>query len=177
MIAKRFSRKAIYESDWVNLYVDKVQYPDGTMIDQYHVLHYDHESVGVVITNEKQEILMIKANRYVTNEMGWEIPAGRIEDGESCIDAAARETIEETGCKVGEIQFLGRYNPNNGMSDMTFNICKSKVLSEGYDFDHNEVSEKRWFSISELKSMIRNNEIHCGLSITGLLWYMLDQDC
>lgn len=58
MIAKKLSREVIYENDWVNLYADRVQFPNGAIIEKYHVLHYNHESVGIVIINEKQNILM-----------------------------------------------------------------------------------------------------------------------
>ncbi len=48
-------RKVIYESDWVSLYCDRVRMPDGRELDSYHRLHYPHESVSVVIVNERSE--------------------------------------------------------------------------------------------------------------------------
>ena len=55
-LPEKLDRKIIYESDWVSLYLDKVRMPDGRIFNTYHKLHYPHESVSVVIVNEKNEI-------------------------------------------------------------------------------------------------------------------------
>ena len=78
MMPERLASKTIYESDWISLYEDKVKMPDGSIIDSYHRLHFPHESVCVVICNDKDEILMIQSKRYITGQLEWEIPAGRI---------------------------------------------------------------------------------------------------
>lgn len=79
MFPERLDRTVIYENSWVNLYVDKVLFPNGKLIEKHHYLHYDKQSVGIVIENNDGEILLIHSYRYVTNSMGWEIPAGGIE--------------------------------------------------------------------------------------------------
>ena len=79
ILPQRLGRKVIYESDWVNLYLDKVKMPDGRIFDTYHHLHYPHESVCIVIINEKDEIMLIQSKRYITSRLEWEIPAGRIQ--------------------------------------------------------------------------------------------------
>lgn len=103
---ERLNRTVIYESDWVSFYADQVKMPDGRIIDSYHKLHYPHESVSVVILNEKDEILMIQSKRYVTSRLEWEVPAGRIENNESPEDAARRECLEETGCTLKNLTYL-----------------------------------------------------------------------
>lgn len=55
ILPEMLDRKIIYESDWVSLYSDKVKMPDGRIFDTYHKLHYSHESVCVVIVNEKMK--------------------------------------------------------------------------------------------------------------------------
>lgn len=51
--------------------------------------------VGCLIRNRKDEILLIRHPKR-----GWEIPQGRVEEGEDLIDAAHREILEETGVTV-----------------------------------------------------------------------------
>ena len=169
MFPKRLARTVIYENPWVNLYVDKVIFPDGRLIAKHHYLHYDRQSVGIVIENDKEEILLIQSYRYVTNSIEWEIPAGRIEEGESSQEAAKREVIEETGYTVTEPQLIYTFNPSNGMSDLVFNIVKCKAISCVDDFDKNEVKELRWVTFSNIKKMISKNQIKCGPSLIGLL--------
>jgi ADP-ribose pyrophosphatase len=169
MFPERLSRTVVYENPWVNLYVDKVIFPDGRLIEKHHYLHYDRQSVGVVIENDNDEILLIQSYRYVTNSIGWEIPAGGIEEGETLEEAAKRETLEETGYTVTEPQLIYTFNPSNGMSDAVFNIVKCKAISGIDDFDKNEVKECRWIPISEIREMIGRNEVKCGPSLIGLL--------
>lgn len=170
MIPERMNRTVIYESDWVNLYTDKVKYPNGDIIEKYHVLHYDHDSVVVVIENDKDEILLIKSNRYVTGSQEWEVPAGRIEKDETAIMAAKRETLEETGYDIDEIIPVCSFNPNNGTSDLVIHLCKAKAIRQICDFDINEVESIRWFSKKEIKEMLINNEIYSGVSMIALLY-------
>jgi len=169
MIPKRLSREVIYENEWVSLYADKVEYPDGYILDRHHVIHFDYESVAVVVQNEREEVLLIKANRYVTQSEEWEIPAGRVDNGELSIKATAREVLEETGYTISEPKLLYKYNPSNGISDQVAAIYKANALKCAGQFDTSEVADIQWVSKEEVAEMLRKNEIRCGVSLTGLM--------
>lgn len=169
MLPKRLARDVIYESDWINLYVDKIKYPNGSILEKHHVIHFDYESIGVVIQNEHNEVLLIKSNRYVTQMEEWEIPAGRVENEEMAYNAVIREALEETGYSIENPEFIYKYNPSNGISDQVVSIYKARASKKVCRHDPVEVSEIRWVSKKEVKNMIRSNKIRCGLSLTGLL--------
>lgn len=170
ILPKMLDRKIIYESDWVSLYSDKVKMPDGRILNTYHKLHYPHESVSVVIVNEKNEILMIQSKRYATSRLEWEIPAGRIEKNESLEDAARRECLEETGCTLKDLTYLCCHNPSNGMSDLKIHVFGAKAETETMEIDTNEVNAKKWIPKDKVIDMLRNNETQCGVSILALLY-------
>lgn len=176
MIPKRLSREIIYESAWVSLYADKVEYPDGYILDRHHFVHFDYESVAVVIQNEKKEILLIKSNRYITQSEEWEIPAGRVDDGELSVSAAAREVLEETGYEISKPRLLYKYNPSNGISDQVIAVYKADALNIVGQFDVREVMDVQWVSKQKIVEMLRQNEIRCGLSLTGLLLALFIKD-
>ena len=166
----RLARKVIYESDWVCLYRDTVRMQDGTVIDGYHQLHYPHESVSVVVTNQRGDMLLIRNRRYTTGQLEWEVPAGRIEAGESPEAAARRECMEETGCTLRELRPLCWHNPANGMSDLKMHVFAALVDAEGAIADVNEVESKQWFPRERVLDMLRTGDIRCGVTMLALLY-------
>ena len=169
-LPERLERNVIYESDYVCLYADKVRLPSGYIIDKYHQVHYPKEAVSIVIFNENNEILMIREKRYTVGGLEWEIPAGKIEDGESKEDAARREAMEETGCTLKDLTFLCSQNPANGMSDCLCHVFAARVDTEGSIRDTDEVASKVWMPVEQVREMLRKNETHCGVSMLAILF-------
>ena len=166
----RRARSAVYESDWVCLYLDTVRLPNGEVIDGYHQLHYPHDSVSIVIFNERGDVLLIHNRRYTTGRLEWEVPAGRVERGEEPENAARREAMEETGCTLRALRELCWHNPANGMSDLRVHVFAAWVDGEHGIVDRNEVAEKRWVTQGEVREMMRAGEIRCGVSLLSLLY-------
>ena len=154
-LPERLERTVIYESDYVCLYADKVRLPSGYIIEKYHQVHYPKEAVSIVIFNEKNEIMMIREKRYTVGRMEWEIPAGKIEEGESKEDAARREAMEETGCTLKDLTFLCSQNPANGMSDCLCHVFAARVGSEGSIGDTDEVASKVWMTVEKVREPVQ----------------------
>jgi len=64
-------------------------------------------SVNVVVIDNDGRILMIRR----TDNDNWAVPGGAIDLGESMVDAAVRETIEETGITCEVTGLSGIYTP------------------------------------------------------------------
>jgi hypothetical protein len=43
----------LYENNWVNLYIDRVEFPNGYIIEQHHLLDFDHEAVMALVENDE----------------------------------------------------------------------------------------------------------------------------
>ena len=167
---KRLERTTIYESDFVCLYADKVELPSGDIIDKYYQIHYPKKAVSIVIFDEEDNILLIHNRRYTVGRLEWEIPAGRIEEGENLEEAARREAMEETGCELSDLQYLCEYNPSNGMSDSLIHCFAAKVVKEGSIKDSDEISSKKWFSKEEYLDLLKNNGTKDGVTILAILY-------
>jgi ADP-ribose pyrophosphatase len=169
MKPERLSRTVIYESNWVNLYVDKVQFPNGRIIERHHLLDFEQAAVVVYIEDERGRVLFVRVCRYPTLSNDWEVPAGGMEPGESILDAAAREVREESGYACRDYELVYTYYPLNGISNMLFHIVRCKAIAKVTDFDPDEVSETRWFEKSEIRQMLKDKIVVDGPSLTALL--------
>lgn len=167
---ERLERTTIYESEYVCLYTDRVRLASGCIIEKYHQIHYPKEAVAVVIFNEKNDILFIHNRRYTIGHLEWEIPAGKIEEGEEIEAAAEREAKEETGCELQNLKYLCSQNPSNGMSDAIVHVFAAKVSSESEIQDTDEVCSKKWFAKDEYLELLRTNGTKDGVSILAVLY-------
>ncbi len=170
----RLERTVIYECPWVNLYRDRVALPTGHIIEQYHQLEFGAGSVCVIVENDAGQILMESISRYATGLTTWELPAGRIEEGESALAAAQREVFEETGCETSGHTEIYRVYPLTGISNLSAYFIRCRLEGVTGSMDENEVDAVRWFSRAELKELIRKREISDGFALIGLLLVMGD---
>jgi len=172
---ERISREVVYRSKWVNLFADKVIAPNGTLIERYHIVDFEYAAVGCIVTNERNDVLLVKAYRYPTGTHGWEIPAGMVDPGESATAAAVREVFEESGNHIHNLSEIHRYYPMNGISNKECIIVRGKLdcsRAPSAEFDDGEVSEHAWFEVQTIDAMIERNEISNGLTLTALLLYL-----
>ncbi len=170
----RLSRTTIYESPWVNLHLDRVQYPAGLIVEEFPLLDFEMEAVATVVEDGDGRVLMIQSYRYPTDSIEWEIPAGGIDEGESAVHAAAREVLEETGYRVEPPRLVYTYNPMNGLANKVFHVTKAKALERVGEIDLNEVKDVRWCTIAEIREMIASQSISDGFALTALLLHMLE---
>lgn len=107
-------RRHVYESPWCSLRRDEVILPDGRL-QEYHVFEVA-DAVTVVPVLASGELVMVGQYRYPHGKTHWEFPAGRIDEGESPAQAAARELEEETGYRAARLLPLPGFYPTNGIS-------------------------------------------------------------
>lgn len=105
-------------------------------------------SVNVVVTNDAGDFLMIKRS----DNDNWAIPGGAIDLGESMVDAAIRETREETGIDCEVTGIVGIYTDprhivlytSNGEARQEFSIVLTARPVGGEPTPSSESTEVRW---------------------------------
>jgi ADP-ribose pyrophosphatase len=169
-------KRTVYDSDWVRLHHLDLALPDGQTARGWHLIDFPRQAAGIIPVGDDGRILMIDHYRFATEHRSWETPGGRIEEGETGLEAAHRELREETGHAAAEMRFIGAYFPSCGSSNQVFNVfVATGVTKVGSFTDVNEVIGLRWFTPDEIRAMIGRNEIREGMTLTGLLWYFLNR--
>jgi ADP-ribose pyrophosphatase len=175
MKPERLARDIVYQSPWVNLYLDTVKFPNGLLIEKFHLLDFPRAAVTAIVEDDSGNILFVRICRYTSGATKWELPAGGMETGEIEIEAARREVLEETGYTSDHHELIYSYYPMNGSANKLFHILRCKAVDYVQDFDKNEVSETRWFAKDEVKQMIKDKVITDGFTLTALLLWLQDK--
>lgn len=103
------SSKQIYKNPWIEVVEDKVIRPDGSE-GIFGIVDYV-SGMSIVALDEHEQIFLAKEYYYVLGQDGIQTPTGGIDEGETAIEAAKRELLEETGCESDTWIDLGLVNP------------------------------------------------------------------
>jgi len=166
---KTLKSEIVYKNNWVSVFKDDVEFPDGS-IGEYGVVRHHSKSV-VVLVEANDKILFVNANRYVNKSISIELPAGIIEKGETPIEASCREVLEETGCVLNDCIEMFQYLPSNGTSDQVIYVVKGRCTDMNVVPDNNEVADVMWMSNKEIEEKIIDNTIDDGPTLIAWLYY------
>jgi 8-oxo-dGTP pyrophosphatase MutT (NUDIX family) len=162
--------RSLYESEWLRVVLVDVEIPGGERFD-HHVVRMPNQAAGTIVRDPDRGVLLLWRHRFITDTWGWEIPAGRIDPGETPITAAARETLEETGWQPGSLRPLVRFQPTNGLSDQVFHIFVADGATHiGEPSDPGESERIEWVTISDLRQLVQAEQMLDGLSLTAVLY-------
>jgi 8-oxo-dGTP pyrophosphatase MutT (NUDIX family) len=162
--------RRVYDNEWMRVALVDVELPSGARFE-HHVLRMPAQASGVVVDVADRGVLLLWRHRFITDTWGWELPAGRVDAGETAIEAGARETLEETGWQPGPLVPMFSYFPHNGTSDMTFNLfVATSATHVGDPADPDESERVEWVSWDTIRSEIAAGRIRDGMSLTGLLY-------
>lgn len=110
--------------------------------------------VGVVIINENDEILLQKRSRFKrANPSKWGICGGKVDLGETPLEAGIRETLEEIGILLNkeELKFLSM--DANEKSHFTVYYVRKNVDLKECKLQEEELEEVKYFRIEELQKL------------------------
>jgi 8-oxo-dGTP pyrophosphatase MutT (NUDIX family) len=162
--------RSIYNSEWLGLALVDVEIPGGERFE-HHVIRMPNQAAGTVVRDPDRGVLLLWRHRFITDTWGWEIPAGRIDPGETPVIAAAREALEETGWEPHALRPLVRYQPTNGLSDQVFHIFVADGATHiGDPEDAGESERVEWKTVPELRRLVQDGQMLDGLSLTAVLY-------
>ena len=132
-----------------------------------------HRGSAVMMpVDDKKRVLLVRQYRLPAMQNLWELPAGKVDEGETILQAAKRELIEETGYRAKTWKKLTSFFPSPGYVEEKMTIFLATGLTEGEAQPmEDERIEKRWFTRREIDELITSGKMQDGKTLIGyLLW-------
>jgi 8-oxo-dGTP pyrophosphatase MutT (NUDIX family) len=169
---RRFGEKTIYDSRWVRLGLVDVAAPNGERWD-YHVVHLGRVAVALII-DDHDRVLMLWRYRFITDQWGYELLGGLLDEGEDVAVTAAREAEEESGWRpVGEPVPLVRFEPLPGQVTAPVDVFLWRGAERiGKPTDTEEVGRVEWVPLSRVLELVKRGELLGAGTLVALLYYL-----
>jgi ADP-ribose pyrophosphatase len=170
-IAQILNSEIVYQGAVFGVRRDQVLEPGGLRTTREVITHSGSVVVLPVLPDKK--IVLIRQYRHATRQYLWELVAGRMDEGESVKEAAARELLEETGYRAKSFKVFLDVFPTPGFLEERMYILLAEGLTAGQaEPEEDEKIQVRSYSLNELKQMIHKGQLHDAKSIAGILYYL-----
>jgi len=149
--------------------LDEVLLRDGRRGQRMKIDH--PQAAAVVPFVAEDEILLVRQYRYALGKETLEIPAGKLDPGETPEECVRRELLEETGYEAGELNFLYTYAPAIGYSNELIHIYSARSLKKTKKkIDEREISSVKSYSTRRLRKMIKKGLLADGKTLLALFF-------
>ena len=122
----------------------------------------------MMAVDDRKRILLVRQYRLPARTYLWELPAGKLDKGETPLQAAKRELMEETGYHAKKWKKLASFYPSPGYVAEKMTIFLATELAAGQAKPmEDERIETRWFTRQEIEAGIRSGKIVDGKTMIG----------
>jgi ADP-ribose pyrophosphatase len=170
----RLDSVRVYTGRVLNLDVDRVRFPDGSTGELEMIRHSGASAVLPFASDpagEDPQLILIRQYRYAAERTIYEIPAGRLDPGETPLECATRELLEETGCTAERVEPLTTIYTTPGFTDERIHLFMATGLTRGESkLESDEFIEVVALPLSEVLQMIERGEIVDGKTLIAILF-------
>jgi ADP-ribose pyrophosphatase len=161
---------------WVT--TDIVQEPSGIRARRDVVRHSGSVVILAVDESGKESLVLLERQyRHAAGRYLFELPAGRIDEGEKELEAAKRELLEETGYSARSWKRVLYYWASPGFVAESMSLFLARGLKAGAAHpEADEAIEIHMVPLKKAVRMILQGKVHDGKTISGILWLHAQQN-
>ncbi len=164
---RTLSKKEIFKGRLLTLEVHQVELEDGSEACRELVWHAD--AVCVVVLTKDNETVLVKQYRKPLERHILEIPAGKIDGGETPLQAAVRELEEEVGYLSGEVRHVMDFYSSPGFCNEKLSLFVAENVELGDQrLDEGEFIELVRLPFSEVVEMAARGELGDAKTVAGI---------
>lgn len=159
----------VFNGDLLHVYQDQARLPDGKIRVREYITHPG--AVVIIPLLHNDELLLERQHRYPLHRDFYELPAGKIDQGEDPLRCAQRELLEETGYVAQTWRYLTTLHPCIGYSDEKLIYYLAQGLRfQGANLDDGEHLEVFSLTLATALEWIKEGKITDNKSVSGLFW-------
>jgi len=165
------SSQTVYTGKVFGIRRDEVIEPSGVRTMREMITHPG--SVVVLPVLPDGRVLLIQQYRYAARQYLWELVAGRMDPGETPLQAAERELKEETGYSAKRLNVFLEFFPTPGFLEEKMFLLLAEGLTPGKATpEDDEKIIARAYTHQQLEEMLRKKKLRDAKTIAGILYYL-----
>ncbi|MDR2192570.1 MAG: NUDIX hydrolase [Endomicrobium sp.] len=170
MIEKLVKQNKIYSGRAVDFYCDEVELPNEEIAKREYLGHPG--AAAVLAFLDKKNIVLVKQFRYPVGKITYEIPAGKIDPGETPLHCIEREIEEETGFIAKRFEKLISFYPTTAFSNEILHVFAAFGLERGkQNPDEDEFISAEIVSFKQALKMVKSGQIMDAKTVVALLYF------
>ena len=158
-----------FEGTFLRLYLDRVRSADGHVGTREYIRHPG--AVMIIPLLPDGSVVLERQFRYPLKRTVIEFPAGKIDTGESPLQCAQRELLEETGYRASKWSYFGGLHNAIAYSDEKIEMFLAEdLVHEGASLDAGETLEvftERW---QQLSQWVHDGTVTDAKTMLGVMW-------
>lgn len=168
LVEQTISSKKVFGGRLLHVFLDEVRLPDGETSTREWIKHPGAAAVLPVFENG--DVMLVKQFRYPMKQIFFEVPAGKLDPGETAGSTAERELKEEAGLVCRQFQYIGHFYPGIGYSDELIHLYLAwDIESFKQQVDDDEFLINVRLPFDEARDMVHSGEISDGKTMVTVL--------
>ncbi|NEV61868.1 NUDIX hydrolase [Thiorhodococcus minor] len=164
---KILKREPAFQGKVIDVAVETVELPDGSQVDLEMVRHPG--GAAAVALDDQDRVCLLRQYRHASGGWLWELPAGRIDPGETPFATAQRELLEEAGLQAEDWTELGVMHSSPGIFTEVIHLWFARGLtSVPVEHEHGEVIEVHWMPLVQALDWCNDGNITDSKTLAGL---------
>ncbi|WP_328987343.1 NUDIX hydrolase [Thiorhodovibrio winogradskyi] len=160
-------QRLCYQGRVVDVYRERVRLPNDARVELDIVRHPG--GAAAVALDDQGRVCLLRQYRHAAAGWLWELPAGKLDPGESPRTTVERELVEEAGMAAADWVSLGRLHSSPGVLTEVIHLYLARDLSpRALAHEHGELIEVHWIPLEMALGRCHSGDITDAKTLVGL---------